>query len=185
MPGPPPNGRASTVRWLSVAKSRGLQVFTSSNPRSCALPTTPIPAQESMNSGNSVMTSMRIARVQSIRFLELRIPVDRDPAGGEIHSLHIIIKHEGQQPLTLAIADHHHIVGTGAEQMRNPTQRHTFNGDNLESFEVGPVILVSLRILQGRSPDLDLASDQARCTIPVGDFRQACNDSLALLPALA
>src|SRR5690606_4445091 len=76
-------------------------------------------------------------------------------------------------------------VGTGAEQMRNPTQRHTFNGDNLESFEVGPVILVGLCILQGRSPDLDLASDQARCTIPVGDFRQAGNATLALLPALA
>ena len=41
IPGPPPYGRSSTVRWLSVAKSRGFHDPKRHSPRSRARPVTP------------------------------------------------------------------------------------------------------------------------------------------------
>ena len=41
MPGPPPYGVSSTVRWRSCVKSRGLTVSTVIVPASRARPTTP------------------------------------------------------------------------------------------------------------------------------------------------
>jgi hypothetical protein len=56
MPGPPPYGLSSTVRCLSVVKSRGLMVVTVMMPASRARPTTPADSEGSTSSGRIVTT---------------------------------------------------------------------------------------------------------------------------------
>ena len=81
IPGPPPYGRSSTVRCLSVTKSRGFQTPSRHSPRCSARPVTPNRAACPTISGNSVTTSIRILRSgrgqpRSV----IRAPIDDDPA---------------------------------------------------------------------------------------------------------
>src|SRR5436190_20458934 len=56
MPGPPPYGVSSTVRWRSAVKSRGLIVATEITPAFAARPTTPAVSAGSISSGRIVTT---------------------------------------------------------------------------------------------------------------------------------
>ena len=60
MPGPPPYGRSSTVRYLSAVKSRGFHVVSEYRPASSARLVMPLPVIAANISGNSVTTSKRI-----------------------------------------------------------------------------------------------------------------------------
>lgn len=59
MPGPPPYGRSSTVRYASVVQSRGFQQANRHNPNSKARRVMPNPVIAENISGNKVMTSNR------------------------------------------------------------------------------------------------------------------------------
>src|SRR6478672_5293597 len=82
MPGPPPYGRSSTVRYESVAKSRGFHTPRAHNPRSRARPVTPYPDACVTMSGNSVTTSIR-----NIQRLIIERPVDVDAPRGDVHAI--------------------------------------------------------------------------------------------------
>src|SRR6478752_7794052 len=101
---------------------------------------TPTAAHWRTNSGNSVMTSMRIALPRS----EIRIPIDDEASRVEIHLLDELVEHERNHPFAFGIADHEHVVGPGREQMRYLAQRHTVDRRDIHAFEVGPVVLAGL-----------------------------------------
>src|SRR6185295_2298057 len=94
IPGPPPYGRSSTVRYLSATKSRGFQTPRRHNPRSSALPVTPNRAAWPTISGNSVTTSILIRS-------EIFAPIDVDPRRIDIHPIDDR-RHEGDQPFCAA-----------------------------------------------------------------------------------
>src|ERR1700691_1200025 len=59
MPGPPPNGTSSTVRWTSVAQRRRSCTRNSMSPRATAFPISETPSGLSKYSGKIVTMSMR------------------------------------------------------------------------------------------------------------------------------
>ena len=61
MPAPPPKGASSTLRWRSVAQSRRLWRWTSTRPRSPALPSRPVARGDSKNLGKMVTMSTSTA----------------------------------------------------------------------------------------------------------------------------
>src|SRR5262245_63812899 len=116
MPGPPPYGRSSTVRWRSVAKSRGVTCSRASKPRSRARPTTPYRATGSTSSGNSDTTPIRYMR--SI----LGRPIGDDHARVEIDLANHAAEDERNQPSALAAEDEH-VVSAGREQVIDAAER--------------------------------------------------------------
>src|SRR3954466_14536771 len=107
MPGPPPYGVSSTVRWRSLVKSRGFTVATVITPASRARPTTPAASAGSISSGRIVTT---VNFIRSLLVLGKAVRrVDRDAAGGQVDRLDELVD-QRQQPLELAVVDHQQIL---------------------------------------------------------------------------
>jgi hypothetical protein len=87
---------------------------------------------------------------------------------------------ERNQPLALAVPYHHHIVGAGGEQVTDSSQRHTFRGDDLETFEIEPVVLILTGRRQLFAGDVDVLSHQRCSHIPIVHLRQFGYEALAL-----
>src|SRR6187402_1420296 len=84
IPGPPPYGRSSTVRYRSAVKSRGFHVVSEYSPASSARLVIPLPVIAANISGNSVTTSKRIINPASPIFL----PFNVNPPVLQIHIPH-------------------------------------------------------------------------------------------------
>src|SRR5437868_6339942 len=130
----PPDSRSSTVLWRSVAWSRGLAVPTFSRPRSTARPVTPNWSSAVTLSGNKVTTSM------CIQPLEIRIPVHRDDPGVEVDTLDHLVLDERDEAFPFSF-HHQHIVVAGGHQSIYLAEALPSGVADLESHEVGPVIL--------------------------------------------
>src|SRR6185437_4405265 len=146
--------------------------------RCCARPTTPTAAHWRMKSGNSVTTSMRMDL--KLQLSEFGIPVHHHAPAGQVHRTHITALDEGDQPLARAVPHHHHVVGAGAEQVADPPERRAFGGDDLQAFEVDPVILVLAERRQLLAGDVDVAADEGCCRVAVVHAGQLGHQALAL-----
>ena len=149
MPGPPPYGRSSTVRCASTVKSRGFWQSRETSSRSTALPTTPYSAIVATISGKIVTTCKSIASVP--------FPIDADLTFGKINIQNYFAHHKRDQAFAIPIHNQH-IVRACRHQIGHSSQRPPVAMDNLQSFQVRPVILTGLCLRQifARHCDFDI-----------------------------
>src|ERR1700726_2526781 len=123
MPGPPPNGRSSTLWCTSVAQDRRSCTPNSMSPRAAAFPISETRSGLSKYSGKIVMTSMRSDGVRptsspfsfSERAVVLLIEqprgrVDDEHAGGHVHLRHDRLHDRHQVLLARGTPDHEQVL---------------------------------------------------------------------------
>src|SRR5215470_7386159 len=170
IPGPPPKGVSSTVRWVSCAHVRRSCTANSTMPRSAALPSSETRSGPKY-SGKIVMMSMRTPSRPQIQ--QARRGVDHHPATGHVH-VDRDRGHERDQYLATALRagrwlDHQQILAmmahVGDDADRLPGRGHHGEPDQL-------VIVELVRLLRGadmigvhRKPD----AAQQLGPGPVGD----------------
>src|SRR5580693_8820040 len=101
MPGPPPAGVSSTLRWRSVAESRISRVSSAQRPEASALPARLTPSGPGNISGNSVSTVARQMVALAV------IPPPLRHHGGEIEPLHQGRRFDGLPEVGELVGRHH------------------------------------------------------------------------------
>src|SRR6185312_7645913 len=72
----------------------------------------------------------------------------------------------------------------GGEQMADFAERNAFRGNDIESFQIGPVDLPALGLGQNRTPNLDRRAYQARRRITIVATWQLADQTFALFAPL-
>src|SRR5687768_1376945 len=154
MPGPPPYGRSSTVRYRSAVKSRGFHVVSEYSPASSARLVIPLPVIAANISGNSVTTSKRIISPASPVFR----PFNMDPLFAQIHTPHHLRDPRNQ---SRPVAGHfHHVLRAVEHPLLHHAQDHALLVHDLEAHQVREVVVSCLRLGQRLALHEHLRSSQ-------------------------
>src|SRR5210317_231738 len=102
-----------------------------------ARPVTPRPVNPSNDSGNSVITSIRM--ILSCSRLKLRVPIDLYQSAFKVNTLYVLSLDKRYQVFPFS-SDDQYIIGAGFHQSVHTAQQVAVGGMNFQPFEVGPVI---------------------------------------------
>jgi len=116
--------------------------------------------------------------------MSVPLPVDADYSFVEINVENYFFCDERNQPFSLSFGDHH-IVGTGFQQIRDPTKFGSVAMHYLHSFEVRPVVRPVFDLGQLGARNGYLAIEQFCRLVPVIHTLESCNDRLAMLFSFA
>ena len=176
MPAPPPNGRSSTLRWRSVAKSRGLIVSSDQTPSCSARPASEWPSGPGNISGNNVTTLA--AQGALIGAASAACGWSGSSSGGGATTsrpaARSTVAHRllvERQRHRAAVVGHHLEDVAGAEigERAHHAQTCAIGMQHVQAFEVGMVELVRPEVGQCRARHEQLRAAQRLGGVAIGD----------------
>ena len=179
MPGPPPAGVSSTLRWRSVAESLMSRASSAHRPDASALPARLTPSGPGNISGNSVRTVARqvipethhvsVGDVVAVDFLR---QFDHHAAAGEIDRRHHRIGERQQHGRALRRRDLDDVAGAEIMDRDDAAERLVRGIDRGKPDQIGVVIFVLVGRGQFFARDIELDAVEPFGVLAGGDALQ-------------